>query len=183
MPNFPFYGGHKQATTKFYFSIWTWILAVGFHRGLTNIWKSRWVRIIVVKTERMQIHFVLFKRRSRWRRVVGSLSPYCPSRSSAFEIEKPRGVDGCLLNWLRNSLIGRKQRVVVRGTCSEWSTVTSGTPQGSILGPLLFLLYLKDLSECISSTVKLYANDTNIYREIIDPIIDSQLHQEDLNQS
>ena len=94
---------------------------------------------------------------------------------------KNSGIDGCLLNWLTHFLIGRKQRVVVRGSCSEWSSVTSGIPQGTILGPLLFLLYINDLSERVSSTVKLYADDTKIYRKILDPIIDYQLLQADLN--
>ena len=53
--------------------------------------------------------------------------------------------------------------------------------QGTILGPLLFFLYIYDIFECISSTVKPYADDTKIYREIIDPIIDCQLFQDDLN--
>lgn len=94
---------------------------------------------------------------------------------------KCSGIDECLLNWLRHFLVGRKQRVVVRGSYSDWSCVTSGTPQGTILGPLLFLLYINDISEFLSSTVKLYADDTKIYREIIDPIKDSQLLQDDLN--
>ena len=93
---------------------------------------------------------------------------------------KCNGINGCLLNWLRHFLTDRKQRVVVRGTCPVWSSVTSGTPQGTILGPLLFLLYINDITECVSSTVKLYADDTKIYRELADPIIDSQLLQADL---
>ena len=93
---------------------------------------------------------------------------------------KCNGINGCLLNWLRHFLTDRKQRVVVRGTCSDWSSVTSGTAQGTILGPLLFLLYINDITECVSSTVKLYADDTKIYRELVDPIIDSQLLQADL---
>ena len=56
-----------------------------------------------------------------------------------------------------------------------------GTPQGTLLGPLSFLLYINDITECISSTVKLYADDTKIYKEIIDPIIDCQLLQDDVN--
>ena len=96
---------------------------------------------------------------------------------------KSNGIDGSLLNWLRHFLVGRKQRVVVRGSCSDWSRVTSGTPQGTILGPLLFLLYINDITECISSTVKLYADDTKIYREISDPITDCQLLQDDLKIS
>ena len=86
---------------------------------------------------------------------------------------KSNGIDGCMLNWLIHFLVGRK-------SCSDWSCVTSGTPQGTILGPLLFLLYINDITECVSSTVKLYADDTKIYREIIDPIIDCQLLQNDL---
>ena len=94
---------------------------------------------------------------------------------------KSNGIDGRLLSWLRHFLVGRKQRVVVRGSCSDWSCVTSGTPQGTILGPLLFLLYINDITESISSTVKLYADDTKIYREITDAIVDCQLLQDDLS--
>ena len=81
--------------------------------------------------------------------------------------------------WLRHFLVGRKQRVVIRGSCSDWSCVTSGTPQGTILGPFLFLLYINDITERVSSTVKPYEDDTKIYREITDPIIDCQLLQDD----
>ena len=77
--------------------------------------------------------------------------------------------------------MGRKQRVVIRGFCSDWSYVTSGTLQGTILGPLLFLLYINNITEWISSTVKLYADDKEIFREINDPIRDCQLLQDDLN--
>ena len=94
---------------------------------------------------------------------------------------KSNGIDRCLLTWLRHFLVGRKQRVVIRGSCSDWSYVTSGTPQGTILGPLLFLLYINNIIEWISSTVKLYADDKEIYREINYPIIDCQLLQDDLN--
>ena len=94
---------------------------------------------------------------------------------------KSNGIDGCLLTWLRHFSVGRKQRVVIRGSCSDWSYVTFGTPQGTILGQLLFLLYIYDITECISSTVKLYEDDKKIYREIKEPIIDFQLLQDDLN--
>ena len=67
-----------------------------------------------------------------------------------------------------------------RGTRSNWSSVTSGTSQGTILGPLIFFIYINDITNCVSSTVKLYANVTKIYRQIVDPIKDPQLLQMDL---
>lgn len=48
---------------------------------------------------------------------------------------KSNGIDGSLLNWLRHFLVGRKQRVVIRGSCSDWSRVTSRTPQGTFIVP------------------------------------------------
>ena len=72
------------------------------------------------------------------------------------------------------------QRVVLRGTCSSWSPVLSGVPQGTILGPVLFILYVNDISSGISSTVKLYADDTKVYREISDIARDTSILQSDL---
>ena len=60
------------------------------------------------------------------------------------------------------------QRVVIRGTCSSLSPVSSGVPQGTILGPVLFILFVNDISSGMLSTVKLYVDDTKIYREISD---------------
>ena len=75
---------------------------------------------------------------------------------------------GTCLNWFCSELLGRRQRVTVLGTTSEDLSVTSGVPQGSILGPALFLLYVINLSEIISSSsrVLMFADDTKIFREI-----------------
>ena len=86
-----------------------------------------------------------------------------------------------MLAWFRNFLTNRKQRVVIRGTCSEWSPVTSGTPQGTILGPILFLIYINDISGCVKSKIKIFADDTKIYREIEDPITDTAALQSDIH--
>ena len=72
------------------------------------------------------------------------------------------------------------QRVVVRGTCSSWSPVLSGVPQGTILGPVLFILYVNEISSGILSTVKLYADDTKVYREISDIAKHTVILQSDL---
>ena len=85
------------------------------------------------------------------------------------------GIEGSLLSWFRHFITGRKQHVVIRGTFSEWSPVSSGTPQGTILGPILFLIYINDITDCILSKVKLYADDTKIYIEIKDPVLDMHI--------
>ena len=97
---------------------------------------------------------------------------------------KSNGIDGCLHAWLRPHFLtctGRRQRVILRGTRSNWSSVTSGTPQGTVLGPLLFFIYINDITNGASSTVKLYADDTKIYCQIVDSIKDRQLLQMDLS--
>ena len=78
------------------------------------------------------------------------------------------GIDGTLLKFLMNYLRDRKQRVVIGGAQSDLKDVRSGVPQGSILGPLFFVLFINDMSECVSNGthIALYADDTKIWREI-----------------
>ena len=65
----------------------------------------------------------------------------------------------------------RKQRVVLNGQSSSWTNVKAGVPQGSILGPLLFLIYINDLADGLSSNTKLFADDTSLFSVIHDSVI------------
>ena len=68
---------------------------------------------------------------------------------------------------IKSFLINRYQRVLINGSYSDWLPVTSGVPQGSVLGPLLFILYIDDLKTVVCySTLKLFADDVALYREI-----------------
>jgi len=72
------------------------------------------------------------------------------------------GIDDQLRAWIRYFLSDRKQRVVMGEFESEWTDVTSGVPQGSVLGPLLFLLYINDLPDLWTNVSKFYADDGKI---------------------
>ena len=71
---------------------------------------------------------------------------------------------------------------MLRGNCSDWSPVISGVPQGTILGPVLFVIYINDISTNITSTVKTYADDIKIYGTINEPDKDMPALQLDLNR-
>ena len=70
------------------------------------------------------------------------------------------GIRGNTLNWIKNFLDNRKQTVVINGINSDEVPVSSGVPQGSVLGPILFLAYINDLPEQVKSGVRLFADDT-----------------------
>ena len=76
------------------------------------------------------------------------------------------GINGTTAQWVKNWLADRTQTVVVDGEVSNSAPVTSGVPQGSVLGPCLFLLYINDLAESLDSTVRLFADDTIAYLAI-----------------
>ena len=74
------------------------------------------------------------------------------------------GVSGGLLNWFSKYLHDRQQRVIINGQCSDWGHISAGVPQGSVLGPLLFLVYINDLSKIIqSSQIRMFADDTCLF--------------------
>ena len=89
------------------------------------------------------------------------------------------GIRGQLLKWLENFLTKRKMKVVVDGQSSKDADVLSGVPQGTVLGPILFLVHINDLPERVSSCVRLFADDCLLYR-VIRTIQDHIALQEDL---
>ena len=64
---------------------------------------------------------------------------------------------------MRNYLKDRKQRVVLNGRSSEWAAVSAGVSQGSVLGPVFFLIYINDLTENVACGAKLFADDTSLF--------------------
>jgi len=77
------------------------------------------------------------------------------------------GMDSRVVVWIREFLLGRTQRVRVGGQLSTEVRVTSCVPQGSVLGPLLFLAYVNDIWRNMESTIRLFADDCVIYKKII----------------
>ena len=79
---------------------------------------------------------------------------------------KQNGVSGSLLKLFEDYLSNRKQRVVLNGSASEYKDIRAGVPQGSVLGPLLFLIYINDLEENIKSQIRLFADDTMLFSTV-----------------
>ena len=76
------------------------------------------------------------------------------------------GITGSIATWIETFLTGRTQQVVVNGATSSSTIVTSGVPQGTVLGPLLFLLYINDLPDNLFTSVRLFVDDCILYTPI-----------------
>ena len=96
---------------------------------------------------------------------------------------KSQGIEGDMLGWIQQFLTNRKQCVKVNTSTSEWKPVISGVPQGTVLGPLLFSIFVSDMPDQVSSLISLFADDTKVYTHLLDNgqgQLTSNL-QEDLN--
>jgi len=95
---------------------------------------------------------------------------------------KQLGITGPLLNWLQNYLSGRHQRVVIDGQASDWMKIEAGVPQGSILGPLLFIIFINDIIKDIQSNIRLFADDISMFHSIVDSYLTQQIMNHDLHK-
>ena len=98
-----------------------------------------------------------------------------------YKLHRSYHVSGNAIKWLQSFLTDRKQRVTVNGKCSAWTSVRSGTPEGSQLSPLLFALFVNDLADEIQTNALLFADDVKLYHKITCPG-DSELLQTDLDR-
>ena len=95
---------------------------------------------------------------------------------------KAADVQGELLKWFTNYLAERKQRVILPGVVSDWTYILAGVPQGSILGPILFLIYINDIVAEIGSNIRLFADDTSLYIIVENPITSAVCLNSDLSK-
>ena len=86
-----------------------------------------------------------------------------------------------ILNWIEHWLNDWRQSVIVDGEVSSWKPVLSGVPQGSVLGPILFLIYITDLDEGVTGNILKFADNTKLFRKTKD-IGDKQKLQDDIDK-
>ena len=87
-----------------------------------------------------------------------------------FKLQR-NGIEGQLLQLFKSYLFNRKQRVVINDFESEWGLIEAGVPQGSVLGPIFFLIYINDLENGIISNVKFFADDTSLFSIVTNPTL------------
>ncbi len=93
---------------------------------------------------------------------------------------KALGIDGKVLSWIRAFLSNRRQCVTIHGTASDWSDVASGVPQGSVVGPVLFVIFINDMPDNIQNFISLFADDAKLFGKS-SSLTDRISIQEDIN--
>ena len=90
------------------------------------------------------------------------------------------GIRNPLLQWVESYLQNRKQRVVIDGQSSEWKKMSSGVPQGSVLGPILFLICINDITDDLATNPCIYTDDNTLLEVVSDPVISTDRLNNDL---
>ena len=104
-----------------------------------------------------------------------------PHERLLWKLEHKGGLKGKVLKWMESYLNGREMRTVIKDVKSEWRAVESGVPQGSVLAPILFLIYINDMPEGVKSYINLFADDAKLCRQVKNKE-DCNILQEDLNK-
>ena len=94
---------------------------------------------------------------------------------------KKNGISGSLIEVFGNYLHNRKQRMILNGFHSDYSNIGCGVPRGSVLGPLLFLIYINDLERNIRSNIKFFSDHTMLWSIVEDPVISANILNHDLD--
>ena len=92
------------------------------------------------------------------------------------------GISGNLHALIQSFLSDRKQRVVLNGKSSQWSTIAAGVPQVSVLGPLFFLVYINELVDNVNSDVKIFADDTSLFSTVTNETVTAEVVNRDLEK-
>ena len=104
----------------------------------------------------------------------------CVPHRRLFSKLRSYGVAGKLFEWIENFLSNRKQRVCIRGSFSEWVNITSDVPQGSVLGPILFIIFVNDMPDVVNSMLLMFADNTKLYRTMTS-VHDNDALQQDID--
>ena len=104
-----------------------------------------------------------------------------PHRRLIWKLENIGGLKGNVLNWMKDYLHEREMRTIIRDSNSSWCEVTSGVPQGSVLAPIMFQVYINDMAEGLSSYINLFADDAKLLK-IIKSQDDCKVLQADIDK-
>ena len=127
-----------------------------------------------------EMHWALLPQRRVFGRWPPSIRENVPHQRLISKL-KSHGMGNSIINWIEQWLKDRRQRVVVDGEVSSWKSVLSGVPQGSVLGPILFLVYINDLEEGVTGKILKFADDTKLFRKVKE-IGDKQNLQDDIDK-